>query len=625
MIKNNLLSVNPSLAKEWDYEKNGKLTPSDVTPGSNKKVWWKCKNGHEWQASVYTRNKGIGCPYCANKKAGKDNCLQTTNPELAKEWHPTKNGKLTPSDVLAGSGKRVWWKCKNGHEWQISPNGRRKTGCPYCANQKVCKDNCLQTTNPELAKEWHPTKNGKLTPSDVTPGSHKKVWWKCKNGHEWQASVYTRNKGTGCNICNIGNQTSFPEQAIYFYTKKIYKDCKNRYRLNNKYEIDIFIPSLNIGIEYDGIYYHKNNKTSYEKKKNIYLKNNSIILIRIKEKCNIKKCYIKNNIIYYNENYNDISLNEMIKYLFKYIENITKKKYNIQIDIKKERHIILNNYIKKEIEDSFGSKYPELAKYWNYEKNMNVNPFMVKPHSVKKVWWKCEKGHEYLKCIDLITKGIGCPYCANQKACKDNCLQTTNPELAKEWHPTKNGKLTPSDVLAGSNKKAWWKCKNGHEWQASVYTRNKGIGCPYCSRYKAGKDNCLKTTNPELAKEWHPTKNGNLTPSDVLAGSDKKAWWKCKNGHEWQASISYRKKGTGCPYCSGKKVCKENSLATTHPKIAKEWNYKKNSELKPTDIRFGSEKKVWWKCKNGHEWQARICDRTKTKKGLCPYCSGMKK
>ena len=97
-------------------------------------------------------------------------------------------------------------------------------------------------------------------------------------------------------------------------------------------------------------------------------------------------------------------------------------------------------------------------------------------------------------------------------ATKDYCLETVSPTLAKEWHPAKNGSLTPLDVTPMSNKKVWWKCRQGHEWDANVYNRSLGTGCPYCSGQAVCADNCLETVNQTLAKEWHPAKNGSLTP-----------------------------------------------------------------------------------------------------------------
>jgi hypothetical protein len=192
----------PELAKQWHTTKNGNLTAKDVVTKARQSVWWQCDKGHEWKAAVYSRAAGAGCPYCAGKKVCVDNCLDNLNPALSKQWHPTKNGNLTPKDVTIMSGKKVWWLCDKGHEWEDTIDHRSSgRGCPYCSGQRVCKDNCLQTINPNLANEWHPTKNGDLTPKDVLPGSGKKVWWLCDKGHEWKAVIYSRKAGRGCPRC----------------------------------------------------------------------------------------------------------------------------------------------------------------------------------------------------------------------------------------------------------------------------------------------------------------------------------------------------------------------------------------------------------------------------------------
>jgi hypothetical protein len=415
MIKNakpTLAQTNRTIARQWHPTKNAPLTPSDVTYGSHKKVWWVCDKGHEWQAPVYNRSDGHGCPCCTGRKAAKDTCLQTVNSRLAREWHPTRNAPLTPKDVSYGSSSRkMWWICKEGHEWEADVSARaRGNGCPYCSGHKLCEDNCLQAVNPKLAREWHPTRNAPLTPKDVMPGTTRKAWWLCRKGHEWEAVINSRN----------------------------------------------------------------------------------------------------------------------------------------------------------------GS-------------------------------------------------GAGCPYCAGHKANRDNCLQTVNSELAGEWHPTKNAPLTPNDVTDGSNKKVWWLCRKGHEWQAHINIRNRiGSGCPYCARKKACKDNCLQTDNPKLAREWHPTKNAPLTAKDVISGSDKKAWWMCRRGHEWQAAILSRKQGSGCPYCSGRRATREMCLVTVSPILAEEWHPTKNSWRSPGNVAPCSRRQAWWKCKMGHEWLEPVIDRYK--RGGCPVC-----
>ena len=140
---------------------------------------------------------------------------------------------------------------------------------------------------------------------------------------------------------------------------------------------------------------------------------------------------------------------------------------------------------------------------------------------------------------------------------KEGSLATLYPVIAKEWHPTKNGELSPDQVLFGSSTKVWWKCSKNHEWTTSVNSRtNFNSGCPYCAgRFAIKGKTDLQTISPNLAKEWHPTLNQDLTPSDVSAQSNKKAWWICsKCGYEWKATIGSRHQGNGCPKC-GREKC----------------------------------------------------------------------
>ena len=255
---NSLEMLYPDIAKEWHPSKNKGLTPSKISSGSEKKVWWICPKNkkHSYMASVSHRSGGTNCPFCAGKKVDETNSLEMLYPDIAKEWHPSKNKGLTPSKISSGSEKKVWWLCSKGHAWdaQIYSRTKLKTGCPFCKNKRVNSDNNLQKRFPLISAEWHPTKN-KKKPYDFVFGSYKKVWWVCKHGHEWDALISSRtiNK-TGCPKCSI--QTSRQEVLLFSELKFIFKDCKHRYKLNNK-EIDVYIPQLNIGIEYDGSYYHK--------------------------------------------------------------------------------------------------------------------------------------------------------------------------------------------------------------------------------------------------------------------------------------------------------------------------------------------------------------------------------
>ena len=266
---------------------------------------------------------------------------------------------------------------------------------------------------------------------------------------------------------------------------------------------------------------------------------------------------------------------------------------------------------------------PDLAKEWNYNRNGNLLPEIVTIDSNKDVWWKCVEGHEWeAKINDRSKKNCNCPYCGGKRVLIGyNDLRSQNSRLASEWNYNKNGGLLPEMFVCNSHKKVWWKCNKGHEWQATIHNRNnRGSNCPYCSNKKVLKGyNDLASQNFRLSKEWNYVKNGSLTPEMVTCGSFKKVWWLCENGHEWEAKVAYRNIGQGCPYCKGKKVIKgETDLVTLCPSLIKEWNYERNNNLKPDMFSVNSNKKVWWKCSNEHEYRAEI--RHRNKGSGCPYC-----
>ena len=257
--KNNFATQYPALAAEWNYELNGKLSPENVSASSSKKVWWKCSAGHNWQAPISLRQRS-GCPFCSGRYAITGvNDLATTNPQLASEWDWEKNGDLTPYNTKEFSSKRAWWLCALGHSYEAIISNRRNKGCQYCANRKVLPGyNDICTTHPEMANEWHPTKNENITPDTVSFGMTQKYWWKCSIcGGEWKTSP---NSKQGCPHCSKRNTTSFPEQAIFFYVQQVYCDAVSRHKIFGS-EMDIYIPSIQTAIEYDGVYFHNKEST----------------------------------------------------------------------------------------------------------------------------------------------------------------------------------------------------------------------------------------------------------------------------------------------------------------------------------------------------------------------------
>ena len=261
----------------------------------------------------------------------------------------------------------------------------------------------------------------------------------------------------------------------------------------------------------------------------------------------------------------------------------------------------------------------ELLKQWHPTKNPRPMDEMS-DGSGYRAWWICQKGHEWESNVRNRIRGSNCPYCAGQAVNATNCLATTNPELLKEWHPTKNI-LTPSEVPPKSNRKIWWVCNKGHEWETTVSKRTDGRGCPFCAHRKTGEDNNLAVINPDLADQLHPTKNI-IKDTELAPKSNKKVWWICPKNpkHEWKSAVCGRADGRGCPYCVGQATNETNCLATTHPDIAAEGHPTKNDKS-PSEVTFGSTFKVWWKCSKNpnHEWEAEIGSRTQGRN--CPLCN----
>ena len=186
--------------------------PSDYTAGSVEKVWWLCPQcKHEWESTIRNRaRQNKGCPICSRLKRGNRTSksgvsIVISHPDLVLQWHKSLNKELVPENFTYGSAKEIWWQCpdKKEHFWEEKILNRTKRGSLDC---KICEKeaNSLQTIYPDIADEWHPTKNGDLKPSDVSKASGKIVWWQCliNPEHEWKADIRNRtinkSKCTDC-------------------------------------------------------------------------------------------------------------------------------------------------------------------------------------------------------------------------------------------------------------------------------------------------------------------------------------------------------------------------------------------------------------------------------------------
>jgi hypothetical protein len=209
------------LVEQWDFHRNGSLSPETVTAGSGRPIWWSCPKGpdHRWRAKPNNRTRGAGCPFCANKRVSSTNNLEACFPYIAAEWHPWKNGRTRPREVLSGSSRICFWRCakRPEHEWSagIRDRTRGERACPYCTHRRVCAEESLAERHPWLAAEWDMAGNGGLSPRAVTPGSSRRVAWRCRHNpeHRWRALVANRAlRASGCPYC-AGRRPPAPDAA----------------------------------------------------------------------------------------------------------------------------------------------------------------------------------------------------------------------------------------------------------------------------------------------------------------------------------------------------------------------------------------------------------------------------
>jgi len=270
----------------------------------------------QWQ-SIYN---GDRCPFCSGHRIGNKNNLLAMFPKLCNEWDYENNIK-NPSEYLFSSHSKVWWLCKNcGEKWKTSIDHRTRvnSGCPYCSpyGHNVGKTNSLEYLFPELAREWNYNENHSLLPSQVRPGSKRKVFWTCtKCGCVWKAPINNRvHQISGCQKCNyscgeLKIDTLLMNAGISYFPQWKFGDCK----YINELSYDFYLPDFNAVIEYDGKYHHEvkyyNNRTKEECEKEFEL-------IKIRDAVKDKYCQEKG-----------INLIRIPYWEYDNIENIIKEKF----------------------------------------------------------------------------------------------------------------------------------------------------------------------------------------------------------------------------------------------------------------------------------------------------------
>ncbi len=417
-----------------------RLTPDKVGYASNRRARWLCPTcGHEWDAIIQSRGRGgAGCPQCGRHRAGRANArpkpggsLAEVFPSLAAEWNTERNAPLTAQDVAARSRRKVWWRCSTcGTEWEAAIYSRANGhGCRVCADRQRARSfsapkpgQSLSERDPEIAAQWHPTRNGPLTAFDVTANSGQTVWWLCDRRHEWQAMINNRRKAPGCPQCTLWG-TSVEEIRLRLELLAAGVPIDPNHEVIHEgtgqaLQCDMLCSAWDLVIEFDGNRFHRlPNGIEKDRRKTRMLTEAGWTVIRVRE------------------DLPTIGEHDVVVPLF-------------------SSEIIRAKAVLKRLQ-SLGFEAAEYEGYLRTEAP-----------------WGSDEAASYIKRRRI-----------------DESLATLYPELAAQWDPEKNGKLTPADVTPGSGQKVWWICPDcEHSWAAYVYSRTGGgHGCPECGRRKSSR------------------------------------------------------------------------------------------------------------------------------------------
>lgn len=394
--------------------------------------------------------------------------------EKAQYWDYDKN-ELTPDKLRKCSEKKGWFNCnKCPHSFEkILYSIIDGSWCPYCANKKLCDQECQICYDKSFASHpkaqcWNYEKN-ELTPRQVFKTSNIKYWFKCgKCPHSFEAipgkivffnrwCPYCANQklcDQKCLICFNKSFASHPKSQYWDYEKneltprQVFKSSDKKYWFNCNKCLHCFEASL--------LHVTQNNWCSY---------------------CGNQK--------------------------------------------------LCDQDCQTCFDRSFAS-HPK-AKYWNYEKN-DLTPRQCFKSSSKKNWFNCDKClHSFDKALTQISSGYWCPYCSKQKLCGNNdCLLCYEKSFAshvnaKFWDYKKN-KLMPRQLFKTSGKKCWFICKNSHNFESTLYNVSNGKFCGLC-HYKTQKKlyewliEIYPETISQPAYDW--CRNINYLPFDFALESIK--------------------------------------------------------------------------------------------------------
>lgn len=482
---------------------------------------------------------------------------------------------------------------------------------------------------PELAKEWDVEANRGVTPDQVSAYANKSAWWICpKCGNKWQADIDNRSNGRGCPNCAKGHHTSFPEQAVYYFVHQAFPDAVNGYKIERR-EIDVYIPSIKIGIEYDGEAFHRSaSKVKKDISKSDFIKEKGIELIRIRENgcAPFDSDYARVIATKYSSNYDD--LQTVLQGLLDELCQRFNVKNTVIVDFKPVRAMLTAIVSTVVYEDSFAYHLKKMGKsgkpvraLWDYEQNYPLTPEQIMPFSEIEVAWICPDNpeHKWRNSVKSVSLGYGCSKCSKR-------YHRDTEEWIKAALEVHGDKYDYRKVVFVNTKTpVTIICPKHGEFLQVPSEHLSGKGCRFCSHQAFHPSESLAVKSPEIAAQWdyEMNKDTGFTPETIGIDSVRKFWWHCTNGksHSFKATIAKRVNGgMQCAVCHGKQMSYDRSVEYLYPELAAEW-CSENEKL-PSEVSPGSEYRALWKCPNPSHppYRTMVGNRTRMHSG-CPLCA----
>lgn len=526
----------PHLILSWHPIRNGTLTPWQIKPCSSELIWWICPDcNFEWEAPPARRTFGKGCPACGRKKRGQHRAtplprrsLADTHPHLLREWHPTRNGALTPTDLRPGSNRAVWWICQEcQHEWERRVKiraGSDDGGCPECRpahrggrRQPITDGTALSDAYPEVSAEWHPIRNEDLAPNEVTYGSDHMAWWQCQGcGHEWQARVHKRTSGKrGCPPCanaQNGVRLRVPKPgrslaALHPYLVKEWDGAKNA-----GVTPDSIRPTTRDLYWWCDEAGHRWQESPLNRTRrrtpgctDCGLWGTSVEEIRLRHELIAAGVPAAETPVILGRFRNGRPLScDIVCETWRVAIDFDGHRFhrhaaNVARDTRKTAELVEQGWTVIRVRENLPPIGPhDVAVKLNSSELDRAKAVLAK---LVELGFQVAHSAEYIaSTFPWATRES--TWASQVRIPADRTLAATHPELAAEWHPTKNGALTPSRIRPASQHRIWWLCsKCGREWSTLLVSRTSHTPARLCrcGRPSPGPAQPMEETTPTTA------------------------------------------------------------------------------------------------------------------------------